>query len=666
MSDSDASDTADTGRESHLVGCSVRGPAHEEEETPCQDDWAGTQLSDSRFTLAVADGLGSASHSHRGSEIASETAVEYLEDVIADGELTEETLRDAIETAFKSARSALQDEADRQGVLIKDLNTTLLVAAGGPSGVAAAAVGDGGVIRVYRDEFYLFVPREDSEYANRTTPVQSDHWDENYRFEYSENVDGVAAFSDGLENVAWDGKEKPQTALFEQFFNFVWYTTDEQRISEELAGFLNHERYRSISGDDKTIAIATLDVDFEDREPLTDTEQVEQTHKSQDTSATAASSTAVTSPTPDSSDDDSITKEELIKKSPNHSESASTTTNGQKAEPTEGGERKQAAEYESEVLKADGTTVHLKSCVDLGQAGVVCTTRNDQYPAVRIFGRGNRGGTQKQKVATMVENPVKAPRASRERNTVLQWPGAVLTDYSENRFLGCAYTVPTPTSGQTITDFSYSGGSDETLGSRVGSLIRSFGTNYARPGTDRYDTAIDFAATLSALHKQGVAMCDFDPRNIIVTDSQLLFALCDRYAIDSESQYYSPAGVEQRYIPQKDPVESIEENQYTDRFGLAVHLYRLLLKGKHPFGTSGRGNADEEPLEPEQLKIHITRESSEIATGALKGVKEAERYAELPRMIRYHFEQCFIEGFDAPAERPSARQWVEILTEEQG
>jgi hypothetical protein len=665
MSDSDASDTAATERESHLVGCSVRGPSHEEEDTPCQDAWAGTQLSDSRFAFAVADGLGSASHSHRGSEIASETAVEYLEEVLTSGNFDGETLRDAIKMAFKSARSALQDEADRQGVSIRDLNTTLLVAAGGPSGVAAAAVGDGGVIRVYRDEFYLFVPRENSEYANRTTPVQSDHWEESYRFEYSENVDGVAAFSDGLENIAWDGKEEPQAALFKQFFNFVWHTTDEERINEELTGFLNHERYRSISGDDKTIAIATLDVDYENREPLTDTEESEPIDRSQDTSTTADSSTAVTDPTPESSNAGSRTDEESKEKSPDHLESESST-NKQEAKPTKIGDGTQADEQEIQVVKADGTTVQLKECVGLDQTGVVCTTHDDRYPAVKIFERKNRGKPQRQKVAAMAENPVKTRQGSRERNTVLQWPAAVLTDYSEGTFLGCAYTDPTPTSGQTIAEFAYSGGSDETFGSRVGTFIKSFRTTYAGPSTNRYETAVDLAATVNALHQQDVAMCDFDPHNIIITDSELHFAMCDRYAVDSESHYYSPTRVEERYIPQKEIGESIKENQYTDRFGLAVHLYRLLLKGKHPFGNPGHGGENEGALSPEQLKPHITKDSSEVTAGALKGVKEAERYAELPRMIRYHFEQCFIEGFDAPAERPSARQWVEILTEERG
>ena len=665
MSDSDVSGTADTERESHLVGCSVRGPSHEEEETPCQDDWAGTQLSDSRFALAVADGLGSASHSHKGSEVASETAVEYLKDVLTDRELTEEILRDTLETAFTSARSALQDEADRQGVSIKDLNTTLLVAAGGPSGVAAAAVGDGGVIRVYRDEFHLFVPREDSEYANRTTPVQSDHWEESYRFEYSENVDGVAAFSDGLENVAWDGKEQPQAALFEQFFNFVWYTTDEERINKELSEFLNHERYRSISGDDKTIAIATLNVDYENREPLLDIEQSESTDRSQVTSVSAASSRSGADYAPESSNTDSETEEESGINAPNSYKSTSTSANPETNESTEVANERQPDEYESEVLKADGTTIHLNERVNVDQTGVVYSTHGDQYPTVKVFERDSRGEAQKEKIEAMVGSPAKTPRASRDRDVRLQWPAAVLTDYSEKTFLGCAYTISVPRSGQTIRDFAHSENADETLGSRVGSFIESLKEDTGGPGVDRYETAIDFAATVNALHNQNIAMCDFDPDKIIITDSELYFTLCDSYAFNSGPQYYPPTGVQERYFPQRGVGESINDNQYTDRFGLAVHLYRLLVNGTHPFGLPNEKSRDD-LLEPEQLNPHIRQEPGEIASGASNGMAEAEQYAELPRMIRYHFEQCFIEGFDAPVERPSARQWVEVLTEERG
>lgn len=653
MSDSDTTSTVNSERESHLVGCSIKGPSHEKEGIPCQDAWAGTQFSNSRFVLAVADGLGSASHSHLGSEVAVKTVVTHLEELIRKENYDETVLKDGFKTAFKSVRSALQDEADRQEVSLSDLNTTLLVAAGGPSGVGAAAVGDGGVIRVYRDDFYLFVPREDSEYANRTTPIQSDRWQESYRFEYSENVDGVAAFSDGLENVAWEGRNSPQDALFDQFFNFVWYTNDTDHINNELAEFLNHERYRNISGDDKTVAIATLDIDYENREPLPQTDESAQDQKSAEATSTDASSQDTSA----SGTDDSTGPESGIKEisQPPVEKSQSDDEGSEEGE--------QADAYEGEVLKANAENIYLTKHISTDLPGSLYTTSNDDYPVVKVFDRNERSEAQEQKLIAMVNNPPQMPSGRWEKSVVLQWPSTLVYDYNNDTFLGCAFATDVSSQGRTIDGFARSGDSDQSLGSRVGSLFNNFRTACAGPGSSRYNTAIDLAAAVNTLHQQGVAICDFDPQNIIVTDSGLMFTSCDRYGLDDGSQYHTESGSHERYTPKSESGDSIEEKQYTDRFGLAIHLYQLLLKGDHPFVSPDRKPRTESLLEKEQLKYYISKNMGGMNSTVQK---EARRYADLPRMIRYQFEKCFIEGFDAPEERPSPREWVETLTDELG
>jgi hypothetical protein len=371
MSDPEAGSTVDPEREAHVVGCSVKGPSHEENDKPCQDAWDGTQLAESRFVIAVADGLGSASHSHIGSKVASETVVDHLKDAIRGGNFDEASLRDAFEDAFGSARAALQEEADQENVSISDLNTTLLAAAGGPSGVGAAAVGDGGIIRVYREDYHLFVPREETEYANRTTPIQSDHWEDRYRFAYSEEVDGVAAFSDGLENFAWVGKDTPQAALFDEFFNYIWYTTAKDEINNELAAFLDHERYRNISGDDKTIAIATLDIDYEGREPLSEEEekpdatQNSSDPRSADTSSTSSTETSESSQS--SEQEESPAKDEEPDDTPSRSDGDTHEESGggspgeiSDADTDDVRKAKEADAYEDEVTKARSETIPLE------------------------------------------------------------------------------------------------------------------------------------------------------------------------------------------------------------------------------------------------------------------------------------------------------------------
>jgi hypothetical protein len=244
---------------STLGGCSVKGPKHEESGTPCQDAWFGRRLSGSKFVLAVGDGLGSVSHSHRGSEVATKEVVARLADELADVEkIKKGQLKEAMKLGFKSSRKAVKKEADRIEQPVSELNTTLLTVVGGPSGVAGAAVGDGGIVRNYDGVNDLLVPQEDTEYANRTIPLQSDIWDRSYRFGYQEKADAVAAFSDGIDEFVWEGEESVKDGFFDQVFEHAQSCSDPERLENDLYKFLDSDKFRKYSRDDKTIAIGTL------------------------------------------------------------------------------------------------------------------------------------------------------------------------------------------------------------------------------------------------------------------------------------------------------------------------------------------------------------------------------------------------------------------------
>lgn len=682
MADFDTASIADAERESHLVGCSIKGPDHEHEDQPCQDNWDGMQLSNSRFVLAVADGLGSASHSDIGSKIASETVVEHLKDSISGGGFDKTSLKDALKSAFRSARSALRDEADRQDVSVSDLNTTTLAAAGGPSGAAAAAVGDGGIIRVYRDQFRLFIPREKSEYANRTTPIQSDHWEESYRFEYTEEVDGVAAFSDGLENFAWDGRDEPQRALFEQLFTMIWYTTDTDRIEDELIEFFDHERFRSVSGDDKTIAIATLDVDYEGRVPLSDENESGGSESSQETSSSnepASDETESTVETREAKHDGENPDETSVASSTglnrrtctNSGTRLSDTPASQalEAKKSLSNEGNQADGYEGEEAMTEEKPVTLENHIYSDQTGAVYNIRNSSMK-VKIFDRNKRDESRKKKLTAMIQNQPNNLHRLRKREAAFQWPSAILKDRPEETFLGYAFTASDPirTESQPIEEFARNGELNQGILSRLNSSFRNRRREYAGKGTSRYATAIDLATVVKKLHEQDIAICDFSPQDIYVTDSELLFTSCDRYALDDGSHYYAESSHHAEYTPNTRENNSIQQSQYMDRLGLAVQLYRLLLRGDHPFIKNGSPGSEDSPLESIQPKPHISTDLRKVDVGSLENPEQAKRYDDLPQIIRYHFDRCFMKdkGFDTPKNRPSARRWVKILTEIEG
>ena len=267
----DVGDDNQPSQTAYVVGCSVRGPKHEAADDPCQDASFGYELPDGRFVLAVADGLGSASHSQYGAEAATRAVAARLKDAVVDaGMLDREQLATAMETAFEAARGAVADEADERGQPESALNTTLLALTAGPFGVAGAAVGDGGVVRHHDGTHHLLVPREDVTYSNRTTPLQSDQWTASYRFGYHEAVDAATVFSDGLDPFVWDDRESVRDTFFDQVVGHVQSTVDRQEAQETLREFLDDEHFRKHSQDDKSVFVGVLlDESAERREPTT-------------------------------------------------------------------------------------------------------------------------------------------------------------------------------------------------------------------------------------------------------------------------------------------------------------------------------------------------------------------------------------------------------------
>lgn len=248
-----------------VVGCSVRGPSHEDDDTPCQDSWNSSQLSDDHVVIAVGDGLGSASHSHIGSEIATQEAVSALGEHIEANDLINESIVDEVfREAFKQARRAIREKADELEVPASELQTTLLATVAGPSGVAGAAVGDGGIVYEHDGEYHLFVEREmnvvDLPSSEVTHPLVSDEWP-SYRSNYISGCDGLIVFSDGLDEFAWAGLESANSEFFDAVFEIVHDLSEAKEASEKMAEILNNDNFRRF-GDDKTIAVGNFPPDL--------------------------------------------------------------------------------------------------------------------------------------------------------------------------------------------------------------------------------------------------------------------------------------------------------------------------------------------------------------------------------------------------------------------
>ena len=127
-----------------VTSASVCGVGHVRGGKPNQDSH-GWAIADDGSVLAivVADGAGSASLAEVGAQVAAHAALVSL----ASGASADpEGWTQCLQSALQAALNAVEAESASREVQSRDLATTLILALAGPSGVAAAQIGDGAVV----------------------------------------------------------------------------------------------------------------------------------------------------------------------------------------------------------------------------------------------------------------------------------------------------------------------------------------------------------------------------------------------------------------------------------------------------------------------------------------------------------------------------------------
>jgi serine/threonine protein phosphatase PrpC len=226
--------------EKQLIAASRRGRSHAKDAKFRDDDFALDYNAETGwFTIAVADGAGSAKFSREGSRLATQKALERLTaadrqaiDIAAkfysansDNErLFKEELYKIFGEAVRDACNVLENTAKNDGNIFKDYYTTLLLAMCKkyPFGwlVAGFWVGDGG-IGLYKHDWAeprILGKPDSGEYSGQTNFLTPSVWSdgnalwERIHFEIVEDFDLLALMTDGIT----DAKFHTDANLFKQ------------------------------------------------------------------------------------------------------------------------------------------------------------------------------------------------------------------------------------------------------------------------------------------------------------------------------------------------------------------------------------------------------------------------------------------------------------------
>ena len=250
-------------------GASVAGVSHERSGLPCQDSMS-YRVAGGVLIASVADGAGSAELSDVGSELAVETSARTAERLLREEHdhsplpLHETCIRPIVIAAVGEAKRELQAEADRRGVDVRQLATTLLLAIHTTGLLAVAQIGDGAVVvSDGRGAFLTWItPQRGGEYANQTNFLTS----ENAMSELEVRVGRLnlgsahlALFTDGLQNIVLNGADNsPHTPFFAPLFSWMRSRPDGDAAARGLAAFLKSPKVTDRADDDLTLLLATL------------------------------------------------------------------------------------------------------------------------------------------------------------------------------------------------------------------------------------------------------------------------------------------------------------------------------------------------------------------------------------------------------------------------
>jgi DNA-binding helix-hairpin-helix protein with protein kinase domain len=175
--------------------------------------------------------------------------------------------------------------------------------------------------------------------------------------------------------------------------------------------------------------------------------------------------------------------------------------------------------------------------------------------------------------------------------------------------------------------------------------------------------AANVASLIWAIHHAGYVIGDIKPQNILV-NSSVLPALID---IDSFQVRDPRSGVLYRCLVGSEsftPVEllgedlaTVEQTPIHDRFRLGVIIYQLLF-GEHPFKGKWAGAGDSpNPTELVRLGFWPYAPKSLIQPGPL-----TMPLTMVHPEVQKCFIRCFTLGHSQPEQRPTAQEWVNVLT----
>lgn len=177
--------------------------------------------------------------------------------------------------------------------------------------------------------------------------------------------------------------------------------------------------------------------------------------------------------------------------------------------------------------------------------------------------------------------------------------------------------------------------------------------------------ALNTAKAFAALHENGFLVGDVNHGGVrVAANATVKLIDCDSFQISHQGRIYLCEVGVQDFTPPELQGHVFRQTVRTanhDNFGLAVLIFQLLLNGRHPFAGRFRGPQDM-PIEKAIPQFRYAYGSNTAATGMQPPPYSAPPSAASPQVAAL-WERAFGSAGVAASGRPSAQEWVRVLSE---
>lgn len=254
----------------------------------------------------------------------------------------------------------------------------------------------------------------------------------------------------------------------------------------------------------------------------------------------------------------------------------------------------------------------------------------------------------RRKLERMIASPPADPTLKQYKVHSFAWPQQLLFSDQARQNL-CGFTMPALDLKQSVPASAY---------------IDFTGRRTSWTGTWEHllAAARNLASVVEAMHRKQHIIGDINDRNIFISSQGLVSLIdCDSFQIaDATTGEIFRCNVA---MDEYQPPEYTKTGASiaTDRFALAVLLFRLLMQGTHPYAACGPAV---ENASSSSDKILLGKFPYQNRDKEIEPPPHALPFAILPNSLRELFLRCFCEGNQDPQARPTATEWKQSIDHE--